>query len=76
MKLEVRLFAYFRDEGRGNKQFLDIEENETTLGEVIDELGIPREKCSIILINGKNAQFDSTFKEGDYVSLFPAVGGG
>jgi molybdopterin converting factor small subunit len=73
-KLEIRLFAYLRD-GRGKKVYLDINEG-TAVGDVLDTLGIPVKEASIMLINGQDAELSSRFKNGDYLSLFPPVGGG
>ena len=76
MKLEVRLFAYLR-EGRDKKVYLAIVEGKTTIREVIDTLEIPDKYVSLCLLNGKDTQdFSTVFKEGDYLSIFPPVGGG
>ena len=75
MKLEVRLFAYLRD-GRDKKVYMDIEIGKTTVKNIIDTLGIDEEQASILLINGQSVELDATFVEGDYLSLFPPVGGG
>lgn len=74
MKLEIRLFAYLR-EGRDKKVYLHIDEN-TTVKNVLDELKIPVEEASLILVNGQDGNLDTTFNEGDYLSVFPPVGGG
>ena len=75
MKLEVRLFAYLRD-GRGKKVFLDIMPGETTVQDVLNILNIDAKEASIVLINGQDSRLSACFKEGDYLSLFPPVGGG
>jgi len=74
MTLEVRLFAYLR-EGRGKKVYLDISEH-TTVQDILDQLEIIPEYVSLLLINGKDAEPFSVFQEGDYLSIFPPVGGG
>lgn len=74
MKLEVRLFAYLR-EGRDKKVYLDITD-QTTVKDILERLGIDQEHASLILINGHDGMLNSTFTEGDYLSLFPPVGGG
>ena len=74
MKLEVRLFAYLRD-GREKKVYLDITE-ETTVQDVMNILNIDVADVSIVLINGQNSGLSACFKEGDYISFFPPVGGG
>ena len=74
MTVEVRLFAYLR-EGRGNKVYLDISEG-TTVQDILDKLEIIPEHVSLILINGKDATTSSVIKEGEYLTVFPPVGGG
>ena len=73
-QLEVRLFAYLRD-GRDKKVFVDVDET-TTIQDILNILDIDPKEASLMLINGKAANRDSTFSDGDYLSLFPPVGGG
>ena len=75
MTLEVRLFAYLR-ENRGKKVYLEVSEGVTTVQNVVDQLEIPPEHLSLILINGRDGNLTSTFCEGDYLTIFPPVGGG
>ena len=76
MKLEVRLFAYLR-EGRDKVVYLDIIENKTTIQDIIETLNIPSKYVSLALLNGKDTNdYTTTFKQGDYISIFPPVGGG
>ena len=70
-KVEVRLFAYFRD-GRGRRLYLQ----EKTVRSILESLKIDPEDVSILLINGRDGLLDTLLKEGDVVSLFPPVGGG
>lgn len=74
MRLEVRLFAYFR-EGRAKKVFIDNEKI-TTIQQVLDELNINLEEVSLLLLNGFDGTIDRRLKDGDVLSLFPPVGGG
>ena len=73
-KLEVRLFAYLR-ENRDKKVYLDIGPG-TTVQDVLNILDIDVKDASIILINGQDTELSACFKKGDYLSLFPPVGGG
>ena len=75
MKLEVRLFAYLR-ENRGKVVEVEVQPGETTVLDVLNSLNIPVEEASLILIKGKDAALEAVFKEGDYLALFPPVGGG
>lgn len=74
MKIEVRLFAYFRS-GREKKQFMHLEEG-AIASEVLDKLNIEEKEVSIFLINGRDGNADRILSEGDVLALFPPVGGG
>jgi len=73
MKVEIRLFATFR-EGRGKTVVL--EQNEPTPRSLLRDIGVSEEDVAILLINGRDGDFDQTLKSGDYISVFPPVGGG
>ncbi len=74
IKVEVRLFAYFR-EGREKKQIMELEEGRT-ISHIIKVLDIDEKEVSIALLNGMDGSFDRKLKDGDIVALFPPVGGG
>jgi sulfur-carrier protein len=74
MPVNVKLFATLR-EGRGKVLEMDLDEN-TTPGMIIDHLDIRREDVAILLVNGKDANFDQKLQDGDNLSIFPPVGGG
>ncbi|EPY2273305.1 MoaD/ThiS family protein [Clostridium sporogenes] len=75
MKIEVRLFAYFR-EGRGKKYFMEINEENITPRYILEKLNIKVEEVAILLINGRDGKVDTLLRDGDVLSLFPPVGGG
>ncbi|ABS34303.1 MoaD/ThiS family protein [Clostridium botulinum] len=75
MKIEVRLFAYFR-EGRDKKYFMEINKENITSRHILEELNIKVEEVAILLINGRDGKVDTLLKDGDVLSLFPPVGGG
>ncbi|APH15497.1 thiS family protein [Clostridium sporogenes] len=75
MKIEVRLFAYFRA-GRDKKYFMEINEENITPRYILEKLNIQVEEVAILLINGRDGKVDILLKDGDVVSLFPPVGGG
>lgn len=54
---------------------LDISPGDTVLS-VMEKLGIPREKVTIIFINNIHGDFDSALNDGDSIGLFPPIGGG
>jgi len=74
MKVEVRLFAYFR-EGRDKKQIIELNDN-ATIKDVLDIINIKEEEISILLLNGRDGSADRELKEGDVLAIFPPVGGG
>jgi molybdopterin converting factor small subunit len=75
LKIEVRLFAYFR-EGRDKKYFMEINEENITPRYILEKLNIQVEEVAILLINGRDGKVDTLLKDGDVLSLFPPVGGG
>jgi sulfur-carrier protein len=74
MRVEVRLFAYFRS-GREKKQFMELQEG-AIAREVLNKLDIVEKEVSIFLINGRDGNADRVLSEGDVLALFPPVGGG
>ena len=74
MKITVKLFATFRD-GRDKIQVLEVDEGKTP-GDIIAILGIEESEIAILLVNGRDGQYDKAFLDGDTLSLFPPVGGG
>ena len=74
MKVTVKLFATFRF-GREKIQVMELSD-EGTPKDVLANLGITPEEVAILLINGRDGQFESQLKDGDVISLFPPVGGG
>lgn len=73
MKIEVRLFATFRN-GRGKKVYVEM--NQPTVEEVLQSIDITNDEVAILLVNGQDGRFDQILNEGDYLSVFPPVGGG
>lgn len=74
MKVEVRLFATFR-EGREKKIFMELSPT-STVKNIIDILLINENDIGILLINGRDGNINTPLEEGFTVSLFPPVGGG
>ena len=72
--IEVRLFATLR---QGRQKVYHLEYHSVkTVQDVMDAVDVPRSEVNIILINGFHQKPETPVKEGDLVSLFPAVGGG
>lgn len=72
--VEVRLFAYFRD-NRGKIVYLDPNLY-STVQMILDHLGIDLSDVQILLVNGRHSNAQHTLKENDIVALFPPVAGG
>ena len=74
MKISVKLFAYFRD-NRFKIAEKEIDEH-TTVGDVVDSLGIDRQEVGVLMINSRNTSFDTHPRDRDVLAIFPVVGGG
>lgn len=72
--IEVRLFAGLR---QGRQKIYQMEpESVATVQDIMNRLSIDRKEVNILLINGFHQKPETEVKDGDIVSLFPAVGGG
>ena len=72
--VEVRLFAGLR---QGRQKIYQMEsESLKNVQDIMDKLSIQRSEVNILLINGFHQKPETDVKDGDIVSLFPAVGGG
>ena len=72
--IEVRLFAGLR---QGRQKIYQMEPDSiATVQDIMDRLSIDRKEVNILLINGFHQKPETAVKDGDIVSLFPAVGGG
>ena len=72
--IEVRLFATLR---QGRQKVYQLEHSSVkTVQDIMDVLDVPRSEVNIMLINGFHQKPETEVKDGDFVSLFPAVGGG
>ncbi len=79
MNVEVRVFAtlrrYLPDLAIGEPLPLNVPEG-TTLGDICDQIGIPREEIKVIMQNGLQADFSAPAQDGARIAYIPAVGGG
>jgi len=77
MQITVKLFANFRKYAPGDKnEFPLTVDAQTTIGLVLEQLGIPAGVDRVILVNGCREKEDSTLGEGDTLTLFPPMTGG
>jgi len=74
MIITVKLFAYFRDD-RFKIEQREID-SKTTVGDIVDSLGIDREEVGVLMINSRHTEFDVNPVEKDVLAIFPVIGGG
>jgi sulfur carrier protein ThiS len=79
MKIEVKLFPtlekYSKIKNKGKSFFYEIEKN-STVKDVIENLGIPQEYAKIIIVNGQRVEKNFLLNAGDKVVIFPLIAGG
>ncbi len=79
MKIEVALYAtlsqYLPKGSQGHKAIIEYADG-VTVGQVIDQLGIPKPYPTMVLVNGIYADPNTLLKEGDLLALFPPLAGG
>ncbi len=74
MQLNVKLFAYFRD-NRFKQQLMTYPEG-TTVEAIIHSLDLPMDEVGVTMINSRHCLLQQVPEEGDQVAIFPAIGGG
>ena len=75
IKIDLKLFVTLSKFLPENSGYYEIPE-ETTVEELISDLGIPSKLVKLIFINGKRQDSSNRLKPDDRVGLFPPVGGG
>jgi sulfur-carrier protein len=79
MKIEVKLFANFRDYlPPGSEKFtcwVELEDG-ATVGRVLEELKIPESIPMITLVDGIHRTSEKPLHPGEVLSVFPPVAGG
>jgi molybdopterin converting factor small subunit len=70
----IKLFATFQ-QGRFEVAQRPVAPG-TTLGALVDDLGIPREELGVLLVAGRHADLEREARPGDVISIFPLLGGG
>ena len=77
MVIKLKLLGHLREYLPGGGMIVDMKVAAgATVGEVFDEVGMPRDKPRIILVNQQRAHLDVVLEEGDTVVGLSAVGGG
>ncbi len=79
LTVEVRVFATLRqflpELGIGEPRIVTVKPG-TTLGELRDELKLPREQVKVIMRNNLQAFPEEEIADGDRITYIPAVAGG
>ncbi len=79
MKVQLKLFATYREylpsEAEGNKIEVEVDSN-TNVRTLLKLYGVPIDRTSVILINGRTPDGKKPLEDGDVVSAFPAIAGG
>lgn len=77
--VEARLYAALRKyhPGLGIGEPLVITlDDEARLGNLLDELKLPKEEVKVAFVNGKWEAESYLLQEGDRIGIFPPIGGG
>lgn len=79
IEVEVRLYAtlrkYHSDLGIG-EPFVIALDDKAKLGNLLDELKIPKEEIKAAFVNGKWEEESYLLRDGDRIGIFPPIGGG
>ena len=79
MQVHVKLFASLRSyrPGLGIGEAFPVElPAGATVGELVRQLGLPREEVKLAFVNGRAQPEEYALTAGDDVGIFPPVGGG
>lgn len=79
IRVQVRVYAglrrYLPGLPLGQSATIDLPP-EATIGDALDQLGIPRSETKSCFVNGLKQDFDHPLKENDELAAFPPVAGG
>lgn len=77
--VEVRLYAslgkYHPDLGSGEALIIELGDK-TKLGNLLDELMLPKEEVAIAMVNGNREEESYLLRDGDRIGIFPPIAGG
>ena len=77
--VEVKLYADLRKYYPNLKisEALTITvDDKAKLGNLLDELKVPRKEITVVLVNGKQEEESYLLQDGDRIGIFPLIGGG
>jgi sulfur-carrier protein len=78
MKIQVNLYATLALEqtNRGTEAGLIEIEDGTSIGDILNRLGVSSDAPKIIFLNGIHADLETIPKDGDRIAVFPPIAGG
>ena len=78
MNVQVNLYATLALETTRRGAEVDLVEIEdgTSIGDILDRLGVSRDSPKIIFLNGVHADLETIPKDGDRIAVFPPIAGG
>ena len=75
MEIALRLFATLAPRMPAGAEHYPIPKG-MTIGQLLDQLQLPRADAKLIFVNGVRAEPDTILEGGERVGIFPPVGGG
>lgn len=75
MSLYASLARYLPEQSRGKACTLEVPEG-TTVGDLVQRLGIPEGTIKVVFLNGVHAKAQALLHDGDRLGVFPPVAGG
>ena len=75
-QVTINVYANLREfTGGAPSVNLDVQPGQT-VGDVLQQLGIPSEKTKIIFVNNRSAKVNDPLQGRERIDLFSAIGGG
>jgi len=76
VRVKVNLYATLRSHVGGARSIeVDVERGRT-VGEVLEQLGVPPAQSRIVFVNNRGSTLSHRLQGGEQVGVFPAIGGG
>ena len=78
MNVQVNLYATLalQTTKQGTEAGLIEIEDGTSVGAILDRLGVSRDAPKIIFLNGVHSDLETIPKDGDRIAVFPPIAGG
>lgn len=79
MEISINLWGntgYYLPEGRGKFTLRKTFDDNKTVRQVVEDLGLPKDLVFLVSVNGQVVEGDCVLKDGDEVALFTPNSGG